>query len=364
MLLYFMTNDLRLHDNASFDYFMISSEKNKRILFYIDPIFRGERFNKRAFGIFRVAVEQLIVTLKDIGVESLVVNSNEAFNNIVKGNTVIISEDTSPFSQARLDHIKTLAAVVRVFDTKHFLDAPAKKYKVFSAYYKDRLKIIRSETGYKTLRRSLGDYKKIKLYNDAIETLKKFDPDKYSRTSKASIKSRSGSTNISWALARGIVSTREVYEHCRKICKEDDEFGPTAIDMIVRELIFRDFYSRATKWFMKDYDGRFRNVDVKWKIVRMDDYIKAIRTAPEVIKVAYYSLISTGRLSNYGRMLFATWTYDIGADWTLGELLFARELLDYDFSSNHWNWAHHSIQGLNYQWPAKKFNVESVKIFT
>lgn len=375
-----MTNDLRLHDNKSWDHFIKSPENDKAVLFFIDPAFRGskehegseghkERFNKRAFTVFKVATDQLIKIFDSRKVRHITVTSQSEFDKTIAGNDVIISYDTSPFARARESHIRKIAKSVMVFDTKHLMEPTPKKYKVFGPYYKDRLQLMKSGTVYKTIRKTMSDdFGHIKLYEDAFKSLKKFDPDKYARTAKASILVRSGATDVSWALARGIMSAREVYEHCRKVCNTESnagvEFADAAMDQMFRELIFRDFYSRVTLWYLPKYGTRFRNEDVTWKITSFDKYLAAIKKAPEVIQVIYKALVTTGKLSNYGRMLFATWTYDIGADWTLGELLFARELLDYDFSSNHWNWAHHSIQGFNYQWPEKKFKIELVKIFT
>lgn len=368
-----MTNDLRLHDNKSWDYFIKSAESDKAVLFFIDPVFRNSsndnkhnRFNKRAFTVFKVASEQLIKIFDAKKVKHITVTGQADFDKTVTANNVVISHDTSPFARARLDHLRKIAKSVTVFDTKHLMEPTAKKYKVFSVYYKDRLQLMKTGSVYKTLRKTLtNDFGHIKLYEDALRSLKKFDPDKYARTAKASVLVRSGATDISWALARGIISAREVYEHCRKVCiAENGEFSDAAMDQMFRELIFRDFYSRATQWYLPKYGARFRNEHVHWKITSFDKYLEAIKRAPEVIQVIYKALLTNGKISNYGRMLFATWTYDIGADWALGELLFARELLDYDFSNNHWNWAHHSIQGFNYQWPEKKFKIELVKIFT
>jgi len=377
---YIMTNDLRLHDNKAFDYFM-SLQGNKSIAFVFDPAFQGsERHNARANAVFRNAVKQLTSLLTDNGI---VVATHKTYD-FVKVHNVIISEDTTPFARQRLAVIESLAVSVKTFDTKHFLRESSKEYKVFSAYYNDVLpqlmtkeyieymalvaadkvpKDMRAPTMFKMLKAPNQLIKqKIKLYDDAMKLLAGFDPDKYARTEKASLTVRSGATNVSWALARGIVSAREVYEHCRKECAGHRSLLPSMISM-ARELIFRDFYSRVTLWYLPDYNTRFRNKKQKWKITDYHKYIAMIPHSPEPIKIIYKTLIDTGRISNYGRMLFATWTYDIGADWQLGELLFAINLLDYDFCSNHWNWAHHSVQGLNYQWPGHKFKVENVTLY-
>lgn len=358
-----MTNDLRLHDNKSFDYFLKYPNK-KAVCFVFDPKLADEtvnkRFNKRAFQVFHAATEQLTTILRDNGIT---VEKHKNYDHL-GGHEVVMSMDTTPFARHRQATVRGLATDLKIFDNKHLLGASAKKYKVFSSYYKDVVgQLVGTDGQYKTLRKKESDnFTKIKLYTEAHKYLTKFDPDTYRRTQKASVLVRSGATNVSWALARGIMSPREVYEHCRKECISSRD--PVAMESLTRELIFRDFYSRATEWYIKDYSSVFRNKDnVKWKITTTREYISEIKDAPEVIKVIYDALIKSGRISNYGRMLFATWTYDIGANWHLGEELFAKHLLDYDYCSNHWNWAHHSIQGLNFSWPGKKYKIDNVTLY-
>jgi len=368
-LYYLMTNDLRLHDNKSLDAFLKYSGamSTKAVCFVFDPEQADPQqnafFNKRAFGVFHAAVIQITHILET---HHITVEKHRTYD-FLKNKTVIMSSDVSPFARQRLAYIESIASKVCVYDNKHLASEPKKKYKVYSAYYKSVIpELLDVETNkYKTLRKKESDkFPKPKLYSDALKMLSGFNPEQYYRTRKASVLTRSGSTNVSWAISRGIVSVREVYEHCRKECLRYAEEGIKAMDMLVRELIFRDFYSRATLWFTKKYgDVLTHQNKVHWKIKTMSQYIKAVDDAPEVIQVIYKALMKTGQISNYGRMLFATWTYDIGADWHLGEKLFAQELLDYDYSSNHWNWAHHSIQGLNHQWPGKKYKIDNVTLY-
>jgi len=360
-----MTNDLRLHDNKSFDYFL-KYTGSKAVCFVFDPELADEKvnkhFNKRAFQVFRTATEQLTDVLRDA---KFTVETHKNYDHL-RGHDVVMSADTTPFARHRHTLISGLATSVKVFDNKHLLAPSAKQYKVYSSYHKDVLTQLYDEKeGYKMLRKKETDkYPKIKLHKEAVKMMSGFDADTYRRTRKESVLYRSGATNVSWALARGIVSPREVYEHCRKVCAESRKYGLESFDSLVRELIFRDFYSRATEWYIKTYSSVFRNkTTVTWKITTMHAYLAQLEDAPEVIKVIYKALIDTGRVSNYGRMLFATWTYDIGANWRLGEELFAKNLLDYDYCSNHWNWAHHSVQGMNFSWPGKKYKIDNVRLY-
>lgn len=350
-MIYFFTNDLRVHDNIAWEFFLKSG--GKECIGILDESFQNERKNIRAFNVFKKGLEDLFVELQAKGFKVEILKDYKK----MRGREIVMSDDTSPFAQKRLKEIQGIASKVHLFDTKHFLPGTEKKYKVFGAYYKNRLEEIFKDGVYKNLRKNTSSEPlNTPLYLEAIKNLKGFNSDLYKRSSKASIKVRSGSTNTSWAIARGIMSTREVYEYVRKN-------DPDGLESLVRELLFRDFYSRATLWFIKDYGDTFRNPGVVWKVNSLDDLIKKIHGAPKVIKEIYHVLLKTGNLSNYGRMLFATWVYDIGANWRLGELLFARELIDYDYSNNHWNWAHHSIQGLNYQWPERKFKIDDTILY-
>lgn len=368
MLYYLLTNDIRLHDNQCWDYFVANAGKSGTVIVVLDKLLADKkvnrRFNERAFAIFITAVSQLFEVISGMGYKTLKVTDYSH----LRGHDVVMSEDTSPFARKRLENIRSIAKSVVTFDTKHLLPAPKKKYLVYSAYYKYVRPLVTEEiqkkgevyTEWKPIRKTTkGEPATIKLYSDALKSLHSFDPDKYSRCAKASVVARSGSTDTSWAIARGILSAREVYEYVRK--KWSEEY-PNTFESFFRELIFRDFYSRSTLWHINNYSDTFRNEGIKWKVNTMKEYHRAIfdRGTPSVIKTIYNSLVKTGKVSNYGRMVFATWTYDIGANWRLGEELFAKYLLDYDFSSNRWNWAHHSYQGLNYQWPNKKFKVSAV----
>lgn len=346
---YLFTNDLRVHDNPLWDSFIFAPGP-KKVHVVLDPSFQGQRHNERIFEIFTGQSRELFSGIHkkwpDIPC-SFIKNYSD-----LAGSHVFISEDTTPFARNRLNTIRALTTVTSK-DIKHLLPEPDKKFKKYSSYFDSRLPLVQdSEKDFKTIRK-IGKEEPIMtgLYKEALSVLNKFDPCKYLRCAKASVIARSGSTGASMYIARGILSPREVYNHVVK------KKNPDATMSIFRELIFRDFYSRVTLWYLEDYGTILRNPGIKWKIDNYSDYIKKIKSGPPIIQEIYESLIKTGKVSNYGRMLFATWTYDISAPWKFGEFLFAKYLLDYDFCSNHWNWAHHSIQGLNYQWPNKKFKI-------
>jgi hypothetical protein len=398
-LLWIPTSDLRIIDNPTFEVFRgndhghlsiytkaIEKLFNKgkyisEVQVCIDPRqatkSRNKYFNKRVFDIFRRASNELLEQTRSLGYISRIVDGS-AMETIEPTDVVIMTIAYTPFAKERANEImkivgkNSLIQVPSNYLTENLVDMN-KKYKKYSAFRDSAVLVLPAK--FKII--SPGPTVFGTLREKALNDLNGFDIDKYRRTAKASVSIRSGATNVSWALARGIISPREVYNHCNTpkilydITRADEleELIKPQMTNFTRELLFRDFYAYVTFWFMKrESNGSIaplRNDDVKWSTTVRNTtdliYIIGRPRVPEVIKKIYSSLIKTGKLSNYGRMIFATWLYDMNINWRIGEMLFAQELADYDFSSNHWNWAHHSIQGFNYQWPGKKYKIENIE---
>lgn len=431
-----MTNDLRLHDNAAYAAY-VAAPAPKTAVVLLDDAFGDDRKETRSGRVFMKAVKEIDGVIPG-GIKEVRVRHG-ALPKMFNGARVIISFDTTPFARERLAALLAVAATVDIFDTKHLVpmlprgrltlaggtysskelrkviseamgvntakidDAEDEKkggksekdvtpsvyrekpYKVYSSFYKTTVDMLITDDIIGIPHHIPGtttkDAPKIRLHETAMKYVAAFDPHKYRRMGKASVHTRQGATNASWAIARGIISAHEMYEAVRRICfprnfesfrSRDREGRKMAFVDFVRELLFRDFYSRATWWWLKRYGHRFRNASSsiapgdrkEWKVTSISSLIKNIKaqSTPLVIKTIYDNLVADGTVSNYGRMLFATFVYDIGCDWQVGERLFRHYLIDYDFSSNHWNWAHHSIQGLNYQWPSRKYKVENVTL--
>ena len=376
LTVYVVTCDLRTHDNRAYDAFLAAPSPK-----YMACVIDKDAFDhsaSRSGKIFVRAIKDYAKALKD-GIKML-----RSYDSL-KGADIIISSDTTPFARWRLGILQGIGKSVTVYDTKHLIpiSTDEQEYKVYSSFYKSVIDGLIDDNmvgiPHPTHRHSSG-VTMTPLYKMALECLDGFEVDEYRRLSKASIKRRQGSTHVSWALSRGIVSAREVFETIRKkifsrgfgdLSSRRQEYGRVAFLSFVQELIYRDFYSRASLWWIPfdakkgvvaSYHHRFRNAKVHWKVTSASELVKMIPSAPLVIQTIYKTFVDTGDVSNYGRMLFATWVYDVGCDWMVGEAIFRKYLMDYDYSSNHWNWAHHSIQGLNFQYPSKKYKVELVTL--
>jgi deoxyribodipyrimidine photo-lyase len=114
------------------------------------------------------------------------------------------------------------------------------------------------------------------------------------------------------------------------------------------ELIWREFYMMilwrhprvVTQSFKPAFDA------VRWED---GDYADALfaawcegRTGYPLVDAAMTQLNQTGFMHNRLRMVTASFlTKDLGIDWRRGERYFARQLLDYELSSNNggWQWA-------------------------
>lgn len=154
-------------------------------------------------------------------------------------------------------------------------------------------------------------------------------------------------TRLSPYLSFGLISPREMpFKHG---------------DTLHKELIWRDFFGQCSYHFPESIEGgRFRNAKKKWKnpknIMRN---IKNGNTGCPIVDFSLKQLYEDGWVHNRLRMIFATYIHEHDIDWKWGEKLYANNLIDYDINSNHWNWAHHSNQGTNFQFKIRKMKVET-----
>lgn len=182
----------------------------------------------------------------------------------------------------------------------------------------------------------------------AFKRLWNFDIDDYSKHKQDP--SKNVTTNLSSHLKFGLISIREL------AIKTNED------DSLRNELYFRDFFYSLTYFFpdcINNWYSRLRNNDVEWTANFKDiqNFYDA-NTEYQYLNQRILELKETGRIHNRDRMYIAVYIHDKGIDWKFGEWLFAKYLIDYDQSINHWNWSWHSRQGVNNQWPGKKINLD------
>jgi len=155
-----------------------------------------------------------------------------------------------------------------------------------------------------------------------------------------------GSSFLSAHLRFGTVSIRGLARQAVELMRRP-EGGQGAVTWL-SELIWRDFYFMvlhqhprvAERAFKPEYDA------VQWESGDHADELFAAwcegRTGYPLVDAAMRQLKLTGYMHNRLRMVTACFLIkDLGIDWRRGEAYFARELTDYEMSSNNggWQWA-------------------------
>lgn len=144
-------------------------------------------------------------------------------------------------------------------------------------------------------------------------------------------------TLLSAFINLGLLSIREVYEHCmEKLGKKSG---------VITELYWRDFYYNILNFFPRVVGNSFReNYDkIKWRNNKKQ--FKAWcegKTGFPIVDACMRQMNNTGYMHNRGRMIVASFlTKDLLTDWRWGEKYFATQLEDYNISANNggWQWA-------------------------
>ena len=157
---------------------------------------------------------------------------------------------------------------------------------------------------------------------------------------------RDATSRLSVHLRFGTLSIRALV--CMLRARIEDGSGGPGAPVWLSELIWREFYMMilarnprvTTQSFKLAFDA------VRWDEGPQADVLFAAwcegRTGYPLVDAAMLQLNRTGFMHNRLRMVTASFlTKDLGIDWRRGERYFARQLNDYELSSNNggWQWA-------------------------
>ncbi|NQZ00270.1 MAG: DASH family cryptochrome [Bdellovibrionales bacterium] len=158
------------------------------------------------------------------------------------------------------------------------------------------------------------------------------------------------STKLSPFLALGSLSPRLVYHRLKKFEAEVTENESTY--WIYFELLWRDFFKF---YALKHGPALFslrgpkdRELDWTQDLERNRHWHKWSKgkTGQDFVDANMRELYQTGWMSNRGRQNVASyWAKHIYCDWRLGARWFEKQLIDYDTESNWGNWAYNSGVG-------------------
>lgn len=124
----------------------------------------------------------------------------------------------------------------------------------------------------------------------------------------------------------------------RELAREGKKFS----EVWLSELIWRDFFMQILWHFPHVLQGSFRPQfeKIPWR-VNASEFEKwcAGQTGYPLVDAGMRELNATGHMHNRVRMVVASFlTKHLMMHWSLGERYFAKELLDFELSSNNGNW--------------------------
>lgn len=129
----------------------------------------------------------------------------------------------------------------------------------------------------------------------------------------------------------------------------------------LNELIWREFYRHLLHFYPNLIKGQ--NFNAKYDVLPWNNnpfYLKAwqeAKTGYPIVDAAMRQLQQTGWMHNRLRMIVASFfTKHLLLDWRLGEIYFAKHLIDFDFASNNGGWQWSSSTGCDAQPYFRIFN--------
>jgi len=149
-----------------------------------------------------------------------------------------------------------------------------------------------------------------------------------------------GSSTLSPWLANGNISAREV---AAQLSAHERQHGANeSTYWLYFELLWREyFYWRA----IRDGDALFRHGGRSGAVARCTfeprNFARwcAGDTNFPLVNALMHQLVATGWMSNRGRQIAASCLiHDYGIDWRYGAAFFEKHLIDYDVASNYGNW--------------------------
>lgn len=171
-------------------------------------------------------------------------------------------------------------------------------------------------------------------------------------------------TELSAYIKFGCISIREVYWHFKNVLKENSKD-------LIKELYWRDFYANVVWAYPRVLEGQLqinanKSLKLKYDKIKWRRGEKAKRhfnlwcqgkTGFPIVDAAMTQMNITGYMHNRCRMIVSSFLIKtLLIDWRLGEMYFARQLYDYDPSSNNQGWQFSSSSGADSQPYFRIFN--------
>jgi deoxyribodipyrimidine photo-lyase len=150
------------------------------------------------------------------------------------------------------------------------------------------------------------------------------------------------STKFSFWLAFGALSPSMIMKELKDY--EKSEGANKSTYWIFFELLWRDFFRHAGKFYKDDFFNKSGTLSSSWECnsneIAFEEWAQA-KTLKAFVNANMIELRETGFMSNRGRQNVASYLVNNQKqDWRRGAAWFEHHLLDYDVYSNHGNWAY------------------------
>jgi len=407
------TRDLRVHDNKVLNKAIKESKNDniKLIpLFIYNP---DQLFGKYASKILIDFMKLCVIYLKSLykrllntELITLYGTLNELFREKLTINKIYILEDYSPFARERAKKLsKYCVELVEITDSFLYDEIIEIKtnsqsyFKVFTKFYnkakKHEIKISNlniesnvflSKAKCETIMKSIfSKFISSNNYSNKFEDNIEFDIDllingtylESSKNGKSGKSGKSGNNNntslpdlrrvtfnriknsrnyknkllesneISKFIRFGIISTREAYISSKKYNSR------SIFNNFSKQLYWNNFYIYLQIHY-NTIEIPLKNPNKKYRIneTTRENFKKwkKGKTGIDIIDAIMNKLNNTGYISNRCRLITANYlVFKLKVDWKLGEMYFARKLIDYDIYNNNGNWAWVSGHGVDYQ---------------
>lgn len=387
--------DFRIEDNIAFNELIKISKVQILPIFIFNP-YQIDKSKNKYYN--NNAVQFMIQCLKDL---NTTLNNSLCFMyghdiEILEElhfkytiNTIAFNADYTPFAIKRDSVItkwctqKKINVLTRndynLLDFNNIKTKTGNIYQVFTPFYRNVINVINevSKPSYNNIAKQLisikGNITDIdKFYkkninvaitggrDNALKILRKIkNGDFKNYDTDRNYPSLDKTTKLSAYIKFGCVSIREV------LWTMINTYGKN--HGLVRELIWREFYSYITFHFPKILKGQLRgnnesfkekynNVQWKYSEINWIAWCNGTTGVP-FVDAAMRHLKKTGWMPNRCRMIVAVFlTKSLLIDWRLGEHYFACNLTDYDPSSNNGGWQWSSSTGVDSQPYFRSFN--------
>lgn len=372
--LFVFRQDLRIHDNTGL-YHAVQSCKEVVCLFVLDDaILTQSPAKDKRLGFLIDALKQLDSQLQSIGSRLYVTKGSPEtiIPEWIKKHdcdALFYNKSYGPRSQTRDPELHTRCAKNTI--TNHSYDdflmlAPdvVEQRKVFTPFYNLRKKHVamqylelvqgihkphtvqkinspainrNNETVYAMVDAGDNIYRPVNWAQERIHTFSLRD---YEQTRNHL--DIDGTTRLSPYMRFGLVSIRELF--ARGINVHKSHYGPRAHEEknhYISELAWREFWYHIMHYFpetaMIEFQEKRRHI--LWsRDEKLLHKREMWQTGYPIVDAAMQQLREENRMHGRARMIVASFlTKDMLVDWRLGERVFAKYLLDYDFAVNMWN---------------------------